>query len=123
LEREPYSDRASTVEAVPIVVVLVAIVLLLIFGGLIVGLTFKLLGLVVTGVIIGALARLLLPGRQAVGLLATFLYGLGGSLLGGILADVFDLGGLVQFILAIAVAALLIALFAGTASSSASRLQ
>jgi len=99
---------------VPIVVVLIAVILLLIFGGFIIGLTFQLLGLIVTGLIIGALARLVLPGRQVVGLLATFLYGLAGSLLGGIIGEIFDLGGLVQFLLGIAVAALLIALFSTT---------
>jgi uncharacterized membrane protein YeaQ/YmgE (transglycosylase-associated protein family) len=99
---------------VSIVVILIAVILLLIFGGFIIGLTFQLLGLIVTGLIVGALARLVLPGRQITGLLATFLYGLAGSLLGGIIGDVFDLGGLVQFLLGVVVAALLIALFSAT---------
>jgi uncharacterized membrane protein YeaQ/YmgE (transglycosylase-associated protein family) len=99
---------------VSIVVVLLVVVLLLIFGGFIIGLTFQLLGLILTGLVIGALARLVLPGRQVTGLLATFLYGLAGSLLGGIIGDVFDLGGLVQFLLGVALAALLIALFSGS---------
>jgi uncharacterized membrane protein YeaQ/YmgE (transglycosylase-associated protein family) len=99
---------------VAIVVVLIAIILLLLFGGLIIGLTFKLLGLIIAGLIIGALARLVLPGRQELGILATFLYGLAGSLLGGILGDIFGLGGLLQFLLAIALAALGIALFSAS---------
>jgi uncharacterized membrane protein YeaQ/YmgE (transglycosylase-associated protein family) len=99
---------------VSIVVILIAVILLLIFGGFIIGLTFQLLGLIVTGLVVGALARLVLPGRQITGLLATFLYGLAGSLLGGIIGDLFDLGGLVQFLLGVAVAALLIALFSAT---------
>ena len=97
-----------------IVVILIAVILLLIFGGFIIGLTFQLLGLIVTGLVVGALARLVLPGRQITGLLATFLYGLAGSLLGGIIGDLFDLGGLVQFLLGVAVAALLIVLFSAT---------
>jgi len=38
------------------------------------------------------------------------LYGIAGSLLGGILANAFDLNSLIQFLVAIAVAALLIVL-------------
>jgi len=35
------------------------------------------------GLIIGAIARLLIPGRQAIGLLTTMLLGIVGSLVGG----------------------------------------
>ncbi|MEO8347513.1 MAG: hypothetical protein ABI610_01275 [Acidobacteriota bacterium] len=96
-----------------IVVLLLIVIVLLIAGGAIIALTLALLGYVVAGLVIGALARLVLPGRQALGLLATVLYGIAGSLLGGILGDVFDLGSFLQFLLAVAVAALLIALVEG----------
>jgi uncharacterized membrane protein YeaQ/YmgE (transglycosylase-associated protein family) len=42
---------------------------------------------VVTGLIVGALARLLLPGRDPVGCLGTIAVGIVGSLLGGLLAN------------------------------------
>ena len=42
------------------------------------------LGLVVGGLVIGALARLLVPGRQPLGCLGTLAVGIGGSLLGGL---------------------------------------
>ena len=67
-----------------------------------------------TGLIIGALGRLVLPGRQDVSLLATALIGIAASLLGGILADIFDVGGLIQFLLAVALAALGVTLFASS---------
>ena len=97
-----------------VIVVLVAIVLALLLGGWLIGLAFSLLWLAVTGLVVGALGRLVLPGRQDVSLLATALVGIAASLLGGILADVFDVGRIIQFLLAVALAALGITLFAST---------
>ena len=94
-----------------VIVVLVAIVLALLLGGWLIGLAFSLLWLAITGLAIGGLGRLVLPGRQNVSLLATALVGIAASLLGGILADVFDFGWLLQLILAVALAALGITLF------------
>ena len=49
------------------------------------------LGWLVLGLVAGAIARLLVPGRDPMGLLGTLLLGLAGSLLGGFLADLlFD---------------------------------
>ena len=47
------------------------------------------------------------------GWLTTALVGIGGALLGGIIADAIDVGGFVQFLIAIAVAALLVMLVGG----------
>jgi len=41
------------------------------------------IGLVITGLILGALGRLIVPGRQSMSILMTILVGIGGSLLGG----------------------------------------
>ncbi len=46
--------------------------------------------LLVVGLVIGAIARLLLPGRDPMGCLATALVGIVGSFVGGVLADVFS---------------------------------
>ena len=43
-----------------------------------------LLGLLISGAIIGALGRLAIPGPNPMGCLATILVGIGGSLLGGL---------------------------------------
>ena len=95
-----------------VVIVLVAIVLILLLAGSLVGLAFSLLWLVITGLIIGALGRLVLPGRQEISLLATALVGVAASLLGGILANLFDVGWFIQLLVAILLAAVGIALFA-----------
>lgn len=46
------------------------------------------LGLIIVGLIAGALARLLVPGRDPMGIAATILLGIVGSFVGGFLADV-----------------------------------
>jgi uncharacterized membrane protein YeaQ/YmgE (transglycosylase-associated protein family) len=50
------------------------------------------IGFIVAGLIIGALARLLLPGKQKIGLLWTLGLGLAGSLIGGTIANALDTG-------------------------------
>lgn len=52
------------------------------------------LGLIVTGLVLGALARLLVPGRDPMSLGATILLGVVGSIVGGIVGRaVFDNDG------------------------------
>jgi uncharacterized membrane protein YeaQ/YmgE (transglycosylase-associated protein family) len=97
-----------------VVVVLLIIVLLLLVAGSLIGLAFSLLWLALTGIVIGALGRLVLPGRQEISLLATALIGIAASLLGGILANIFDVGSIVQFLVAVALAAVGVTLFASS---------
>src|SRR4029079_7773394 len=89
-----------------VVVVLLVIILLLLAGGAILGLAFELLWLVLTGLIIGALGRLVRPARKAIGLLQTTLIGIAASLLGGVLGEIFDAGWLIRFLVAVALAAI-----------------
>jgi uncharacterized membrane protein YeaQ/YmgE (transglycosylase-associated protein family) len=96
-----------------ILITLVVLVLLLILGFAVLGFVLKVLWLVLVGLVIGALARLVLPGQQQLGLLATALYGIGGSLIGGIVADALNFGAVLGFLTAVGVAALLIALISG----------
>ena len=63
--------------------------------------------LLVGGLVIGLLARLVLPGPDPMSVLATVGYGLAGSLVGGILGRVLGLGNL-GLLLGIACAAGLI---------------
>lgn len=44
---------------------------------------FEILGWIVSGLIVGALARLVMPGRQPMSLLMTILLGIIGSIVGG----------------------------------------
>ena len=50
------------------------------------------IGFLVAGLIIGALARLILPGKQKIGLLWTVGLGVAGALIGGILASALNTG-------------------------------
>jgi uncharacterized membrane protein YeaQ/YmgE (transglycosylase-associated protein family) len=80
------------------------------------------IGFVVAGLIIGALARLIKPGRQHLGLLMTLLLGLAGSIIGGLVAnalgtgDIFELNFL-GFIVAVVAAVVLIGIAEGAAGS------
>ena len=71
-----------------------------------------LIWLIVSGLVIGALGRLAVPGPQPIGCLWTMLVGLGGSLLAGLVGRVL-LGEnyYAIWILSIAFAALLVWLF------------
>jgi len=99
---------------VSVIVVLIVIILALLLAGSLIGLAFSLIWLALTGLIIGALGRLVLPGRHDISLLATTLVGIAASLLGGILADAFNVGWIVQFLVAVALAAIGITLFASS---------
>jgi uncharacterized membrane protein YeaQ/YmgE (transglycosylase-associated protein family) len=64
---------------------------------------------IVVGLVIGALARLVVPGPQPIGFLATVLAGLSGSIVGGFLGQhVLDVGGFATVLLEIGVAALVV---------------
>jgi uncharacterized membrane protein YeaQ/YmgE (transglycosylase-associated protein family) len=99
---------------VVVVFILLVVIVALLLAGALVGLALELLWLALTGLIVGGLGRLVLPGKHEVGLLATALVGIAASLLGGVLADLFDAGGLVRFLVAVALAAIGITLFSST---------
>lgn len=92
-----------------LLLILLALIVLMLVGWALVGLTINLLGYVLTGLVIGALARLVLPGSQPIGWLMTILAGIGGALGGSLVARALDAGGILQFLIAVAVAAALIA--------------
>jgi uncharacterized membrane protein YeaQ/YmgE (transglycosylase-associated protein family) len=54
------------------------------------------IGFLVFGLIVGAIARLLKPGKQALSLLATLGLGVVGSLVGGLVASVLGTGTLFE---------------------------
>jgi uncharacterized membrane protein YeaQ/YmgE (transglycosylase-associated protein family) len=72
------------------------------------------IGFIVAGLIIGALARLLLPGRQRIGLLWTLAIGVVGSVIGGVVANLLRSGTIfelnfVGFVVAVVAAVVLLA--------------
>jgi uncharacterized membrane protein YeaQ/YmgE (transglycosylase-associated protein family) len=74
------------------------------------------LSVVVVGLVIGALGRLVVPGSQPIGLVATVLAGLAGSVVGGFIGQhVLDVGRFATILIEIGVAALLVAVLAGPA--------
>lgn len=72
------------------------------------------LGYIITGLIVGALARLVVPGRNPIGLVMTILLGIVGAIAGGVIAHALGLGVVLTFIVAVAVAAALVYLMSGS---------
>lgn len=54
------------------------------------------IGFIVAGLIIGVLARLLLPGRQKIGLRWTLALGVVGSVIGGTIANLIGTGDVME---------------------------
>ncbi|MEJ7717896.1 MAG: GlsB/YeaQ/YmgE family stress response membrane protein [Thermoleophilaceae bacterium] len=64
------------------------------------------IGFIVFGLFVGVLARLLLPGRQRIGLLWTLILGLVGSVVGGTIASYLGTGQIFELNLIGAIAAI-----------------
>lgn len=83
-------------------------------------------GFLVAGLIIGALARLIKPGKQNLSILATLGLGLVGSLIGGTIAWLLGTGSIWElnilgFVLAVVAAVLLIGTAEGLTGRNRSR--
>jgi uncharacterized membrane protein YeaQ/YmgE (transglycosylase-associated protein family) len=79
----------------------------------------QILGLIVVGLVIGALARLIKPGRQRLSMVATLLLGVVGAIIGGVIGGLFnDETGIFElnflgFVIAVIAAVLLIGVAEG----------
>ncbi|WP_066293894.1 GlsB/YeaQ/YmgE family stress response membrane protein [Arthrobacter sp. B6] len=76
------------------------------------------IGFIVAGLVIGALARLIKPGKQDLSLLATLLLGLAGSVIGGVIASLLGTGDIFElnffgFIVAVIASVLLVGVAEG----------
>ncbi len=79
------------------------------------------IGALIAGIIIGPLARLVLPGRQELSIGMTILLGAVGAFVGGLIAQflgVGDTAGIdwLKFLIQIAVAAAAVTIYAGSRS-------
>lgn len=80
------------------------------------------IGFIIAGLVIGALARLIKPGKQNLGLLPTLLLGLAGSVIGGVIASLLGTGNVFELnVLGFVVAVIAAVLLIGVAESLAGR--
>lgn len=56
----------------------------------------QILGLILIGIVIGVIARLVLPGKQKIGVGMTILLGIVGALIGGIIASAIGTGDIFE---------------------------
>ena len=83
----------------------------------------QILGLILVGLVIGVLARLIVPGKQRLSMLATLLLGVVGAIIGGFLASLVGMGAITElnfvgFVLAVVAAVLLIGVAEGISGRS-----
>ncbi len=101
-----------------IVVLLVLVVIVPIVGWAL----WLFISAAVVGAIIGGLARLVLPGRQDIGIFSTILIGWIGSLVGSLIGrHVFHVGSILTVLCEVAVAAILVAIASGGAGNLVAR--
>ena len=84
------------------------------------------IGFIVAGLIIGLLARLILPGKQKIGLLWTLALGVIGSIIGGGIANLLGTGDIwelnvIGFVAAIVASVVLLSIAEGTGLGAGSR--
>jgi uncharacterized membrane protein YeaQ/YmgE (transglycosylase-associated protein family) len=68
---------------------------------------------IIVGLVVGALGRLVVPGRQPIGCLLTIVLGLVGAFVGGYIGASFTQSAVVIFVLQVGVAAVLVMIAAG----------
>jgi uncharacterized membrane protein YeaQ/YmgE (transglycosylase-associated protein family) len=70
----------------PILVVFIILLALFVILPLVGFLVWTMVSIAVSGIVLGGLARLIIPGRQQIGILATIVSGWIGSIVGGLIA-------------------------------------
>jgi uncharacterized membrane protein YeaQ/YmgE (transglycosylase-associated protein family) len=81
----------------------------------------QILGLLFIGLVIGALARLIKPGRQKLSIAMTLVLGVVGALIGGVLASLIGTGNIFEldflgFVFAVIAAVLLVGVAEGASA-------
>jgi uncharacterized membrane protein YeaQ/YmgE (transglycosylase-associated protein family) len=73
----------------------------------------EILTILIFGAVVGALARLFLPGKQGIGMLATIVIGVVGAFLGNYIGEAISPDGTMHWILAVLVAIGLLMAYVG----------
>ncbi|HVE76527.1 MAG TPA: GlsB/YeaQ/YmgE family stress response membrane protein [Actinomycetota bacterium] len=68
----------------------------------------SLLIVIVIGAVVGVLARLVMPGRQGIGMLMTIIVGIIGALIGNYIGEAISPDGTMHWILAVVVSVVLL---------------
>jgi uncharacterized membrane protein YeaQ/YmgE (transglycosylase-associated protein family) len=71
------------------------------------------ISLIIAGLIVGALARLVIPGPNPMSILATIGVGIVGALIGGLIARLIGASWIIAIILEVAIAAVLVYFISG----------
>ncbi len=84
----------------------------------------QILGLLFIGLVIGALARLIKPGKQRLSMLMTLVLGVVGAIIGGVLASLIGTGNIFEldflgFVFAVIAAVLLVGVAEGASAKKA----
>jgi uncharacterized membrane protein YeaQ/YmgE (transglycosylase-associated protein family) len=84
----------------------------------------QILGLLFIGLVIGALARLIKPGKQRLSMLMTLVLGVVGAIIGGLLASLIGTGDIFEldflgFVFAVIAAVLLVGVAEGASAKKA----
>jgi uncharacterized membrane protein YeaQ/YmgE (transglycosylase-associated protein family) len=99
--------------------VLAAIVVLFVIAALVVGLVLKLLWWALIGLVLGVVARAILPGEQKIGFLRTAGSGIAAAFLGGVIAHIVGVGNVLQFVIAAIVAVVIVGIVSASESALA----
>jgi uncharacterized membrane protein YeaQ/YmgE (transglycosylase-associated protein family) len=104
------------------VLLVVVLIVLLIVLAIVSWALWMLISAAVVGAIIGGLARLVIPGRQQIGILATIVIGWIGSLFGSLIGrHLFHVGTFLTILCEIGVAAILVAIASSNAGNAIAR--
>jgi uncharacterized membrane protein YeaQ/YmgE (transglycosylase-associated protein family) len=102
-----------------VLAVVAAIVVLFVVGWIVVGLVLKLLWWALIGLIVGFLARLILPGKQKIGIVATAGAGVAAAFLGGVIGHIVGVGSILQFVIAVIAAVVIVGAVSATETARA----
>ena len=87
------------------ILAILLIVASLSIGFFVFGLSISIFYYLAVGLVVGALARVVLPGRENIGWFGTAIVGIAGGSIGGILGNALNVGSILELVLSVAAAA------------------